>query len=208
MWHVSVGHLVSLWKEYLPQKSRYRLVGSPCVALSFFKLQEGKSSYFLLIYFCFEGKFQAIFAKVHQKMDCKARKVFKDTPGVPLKFLYHRYDTPYSHRKNKSKIKDFSKNRTLKAKSITKMQRRFWWKNTQKWRKSQKSSQKCRKTILYPQITSRSNMESIQIKWASKNENVVPPTPYSDVLDAASLNVDRKSTNVDSWRKLNFFIVW
>ena len=41
--------------------------------------------------------------------------------------------------------------------------------------KSQKSSQKCRKTILYPQITSISNMEPIQIKWASKNENVVPP---------------------------------
>ena len=60
-------------------------------------------------YFCFEGRFQAIFAKVHQKMDCKSKKVFKDTLGVPLKCLYHRYDTTYSHRKHKSKIKDFSK---------------------------------------------------------------------------------------------------
>ena len=74
---------------------------------------------------CFKVGFQAIFAKIHQKMDCKARKAFKDTLGVPLKCLYHRYDTPYSHRKHKSKIKDFSKNRTLNEKSFTKMQRIF-----------------------------------------------------------------------------------
>ena len=41
--------------------------------------------------------------------------------------------------------------------------------------KSQKSSQKCRKTILYPQITSRSNMEPIQIKWASKKWKCCAP---------------------------------
>ena len=76
-------------------------------------------------YFCFDGRFQAIFAKIHQKMDCKARKSFKDALGVPVKCLYHRHDTLYSHRKHKSKIKDFSKNLTLKAKSFTKMQRRF-----------------------------------------------------------------------------------
>ena len=60
-------------------------------------------------YFCFEGRFQAIFAKIHQKMDCKARKAFKDTLGVPLKCLYHRHDTPYSDRKHKIEIKEFSK---------------------------------------------------------------------------------------------------
>ena len=69
-------------------------------------------------YFCFEGRFQAIFAKVHQKMDCKARKAFKDTLGVPLKCLYHRYDTLYSHRKHKSKIKDFLKKSDIEGKIL------------------------------------------------------------------------------------------
>ena len=76
-------------------------------------------------YFCFEGRFQAIFAKIHQKMDCKARKAFKDTLGVPLKCSYHRYDTPYSHRKHKIEIKNFSKNLSLTAKSFTKIQSRL-----------------------------------------------------------------------------------
>ena len=40
-------------------------------------------------------------------------------------------------------------------------------------------------------------MEPIQIKWASKNENVVPPL-YSDVLDAASLYARNN-------KKLNFY---
>ena len=94
------------------------------ISVAFSSFNKGKIAMFYS-YFCFEGRFQAIFAKIHQKMDCKARKVFKETLGMPLKYLYHRYDTPYSHRKHKSKIKDFSKNRTLKAKSFTKMQRRF-----------------------------------------------------------------------------------
>ena len=93
-------------------------------SVAFSSFNKGKIAMFYS-YFCFEGKFQAIFAKIHQKMDCKARKAFKDTLGVPLKCLYHRYDTLYSHRKHKTKIKDFSKNRTLKAKSFTKMQRMF-----------------------------------------------------------------------------------
>ena len=65
-------------------------------------------------YFCFEGRFQAIFAKIHQKMDCKARKAFKDILGMPLKCSYHGYDTPYSHRKHKIEIKNFSKNHSDK----------------------------------------------------------------------------------------------
>ena len=64
--------------------------------------------------FCFKARFQAIFAKIHQKMDCKVRKTFKDTLGAPLKCSYHRYDTPYSHRKHKIEIKDFSKNHSDK----------------------------------------------------------------------------------------------
>ena len=132
MWNVPLGHLLSVWKEYLSQKSRYRLVGSPWLLCSFFKLQEGKNSYFYS-YFCFEGRFQAIFAKIHQKMDCKARKAFKDTLGVPLKCSYYRYDTPYSHRKHKIEIKNFSKNLSLTAKSFTKIQSRLWWKTSQKW---------------------------------------------------------------------------
>ena len=76
-------------------------------------------------YFCFEGRCQAIFAKIHQKMDCKARKAFKDTLGVRLKCSYHGYDTPYSHRKHKIEIKNFSKNLSLTAKSFTKNQSRL-----------------------------------------------------------------------------------
>ena len=75
--------------------------------------------------FCFKVRFQAIFAKIHQKMDCKARKAFKDTLGVPLKCSYYRYDTHYSHRKHKIEIKNFSKNLSLTAKSFTKIQSRL-----------------------------------------------------------------------------------
>ena len=76
-------------------------------------------------YCCFKVGFQAIFAKIHQKMDCKARKAFKDTLGLPLKCPYYRYDTPYSHRKHKIEIKNFSKNLSLTAKSFTKIQSRL-----------------------------------------------------------------------------------
>ena len=78
-------------------------------SVAFSSFNKGKIAMFYS-YFCFESRFQAIFAKIHQKMDCKARKTFKDTLGVPLKCSYHRYDTPYSHRKHKIEIKDFSKN--------------------------------------------------------------------------------------------------
>ena len=127
-------------------------------------------------YFCFAGRFQVIFAKVHQKITCKDKKAFKDTLGVPLKCLYHRYDTPYSHRKHKSKIKDFSKiwHWHWRQNPLLKCSEDFDEKILKNGEKSQKSSQKCRKTILYPKITSRSNMESIQIKWASKMKMLCP----------------------------------
>ena len=78
-------------------------------SIAFSSFNKGKIAMFHS-YFCFEGRFQAIFAKIHQKMDCKARKAFKDTLGVHLKCSYHGYDTPYSHRNHKIEIKDFSKN--------------------------------------------------------------------------------------------------
>ena len=93
-------------------------------SVAFSSFNKGKIAMFYS-YFCFEGRFQASFAKIHQKMDCKARKTFKDTLGVPLKCSYHRYVTPYSHRKHKIEIKNFSKNLSLKAKSFTKIQSRL-----------------------------------------------------------------------------------
>ena len=93
-------------------------------SVAFSSFNKGKIAMFYS-YFCFEGRFQAIFAKIHQKMDCKARKAFKDTLGVPLKCSYYRYDTPYSHRKHKIEIKNFSKNLSLTAKSFTKIQSRL-----------------------------------------------------------------------------------
>ena len=53
-------------------------------SVAFSSFNKGKIAMFYS-YFCFKVGFQAIFAKIHQKMDCKARKAFKDTLGVPLK---------------------------------------------------------------------------------------------------------------------------
>ena len=92
---------------------------SSSVAFSSFKKVK------LAIFNSYISALKAEFKRISPKLDCKVRKAFKDTLGVPWKSLNHRYDTPYNHRKHKNEIKDFSKNRTLKAKSFTKMQRRF-----------------------------------------------------------------------------------
>ena len=86
-------------------------------SVAFSSFNKGKIAMFYS-YFCFEGRFQAIFAKIHQKMDCKARKAFKDTLGVPLKCSYHGYDTPYSDKKHKIEIKNFSKKSVVDGKIL------------------------------------------------------------------------------------------
>ena len=140
-----------------------------------------------------KADFKRFSPKFTKKLDCKARKAFKDTLGVPLKCLYHRDDTLYSHRKHKSKIKDFSKNRTLKAKSFTKMQRRFWWKKHSKMEKRARNRPRIvEKRFCTPKLHLDPIWNQFRSNEFQKMKMLCPPL-YSDVLDAVSLYVSNIS---------------
>ena len=79
---------------------------SPSSSVAFSSFEKAKIAVFAYIS-AFEAKFQAIIAKIHPEMNCKAWKSAKDAPRVTWNSICHRYTTPYIHRTRKSKMKDF-----------------------------------------------------------------------------------------------------